>query len=340
MAGATLYDVARLAGVSQPTASRVLNGSARTPGAEVVSRVRLAAAELGYVAHAQAQALARSASGLVGLVVHDITDPYFSAIARGVQDLARTQGRQVLLASTDRDPDREREALGAFLSHRADAVILAGSRRSRTDDLRLREDIGRYLSGGGRLAVIGQPWSGVRAVVPANRAGAKELAGALVALGHRRFAILAGPGRLRTAADRAAGFAEGVTEAGLAAPSSIPGDFTRDGGYASAGRLLAEHSDAAGGGWCVFAVNDVMAIGALVAFREAGLRVPRDIAVAGFDDIPTLRDFTPALTTVALPLARMGEQALELALADSAAPTAVQRVPGIPRLRESTARKG
>src|SRR6476660_8947924 len=112
-AASTLPEGARLAGGSPATASRVLNGSARTPGPEIAERVRKAAESLGYVPNAQAQGLAKSSSGLLGLIVHDIADPYFSAIARGVQDAAREQGKMVLLATTGGTPADERAAVAA-----------------------------------------------------------------------------------------------------------------------------------------------------------------------------------------------------------------------------------
>src|SRR4051812_35814830 len=128
MSAVTLSDVARRAGVSQPTASRVLNGSTRKPAAHVVEAVRKAAAELGYIPNAQAQALARSATGLLGLLVHDIADPYFSAIASGVQRAAAGQQRQVLLSGTPRRPAQELAAGAAVVAPRTDAVLLGGSR--------------------------------------------------------------------------------------------------------------------------------------------------------------------------------------------------------------------
>ncbi len=130
-----LSEVARQAGVSLATASRVLNGSARTPAADISDRVKAATEELGYVANAQAQALARSTTGLVGLVVHDIADPYFSAIAHGVQETALHYRHQVLLAGTDiaggAEPAESAElaAVNAFISYRTDAIILATTER-------------------------------------------------------------------------------------------------------------------------------------------------------------------------------------------------------------------
>jgi LacI family transcriptional regulator len=167
-----------------------------------------------------------------------------------------------------------------------------------------------------------------------NRVGARDLARALAGLGHRRLAVLAGPPELLTARDRRVGFVEGLREAGVADEVRIvPGAFTRDGGYAAAARLVADGLDVT----CVFAVNDVMAVGAMAAFRDHGLAIPEDISVAGFDDIQTLRDLVPSLTTVGLPLEEMGEQAATLALdTEPGAGPRTLRVRGEVVLRAST----
>ncbi|GAB3003088.1 LacI family transcriptional regulator [Amycolatopsis acidiphila] len=317
----TLLEVARHAGVSQATASRVLNGSPRIPGAGLTERVRKAAAELGYVPNAQAQALARSLTGLVGLVVRDIADPYFSSIARGVQHVAREHDRQVLLSCTEGDLGAELEAVTSFISHRADALILVGSqltRRSEHDRL-LSSELKRYHDLGGQVAVIGQARPGVDSVVPENRAGAAALAEALVGQGHRRFAVLTGPVELRTAVDRTTGFTEALRRHGLEPVAMVPGEFTRDGGFDACRRLVDEFGLARGrNGMCLLVVNDVMAIGAMACLRDRGMRVPQDVQVAGFDDIVTVKDHVPALTTVCLPLEEMGKTAMRMVLTDTA----------------------
>lgn len=338
MAAVTLQDVAVRAGVSQATASRVLNGSSRIPGEGVADRVRTAARELGYVPNAQAQALARASTGLLGLIVHDIADPYFSSIARGVQAAARTARKQVLLASTERDYDIERESVSTFIAHRADAIVLAGSRQSGHLDRDLEAEFGRYQDNGGRVVVIGQPLAFGSAVEPENHSASGELANALVAAGHTQFAIIGGPGSIRTAVDRRNGFVEALGRCGLTPLVEVSGDFTRDGGYSAARRLAAAlqlHPDAGGPPTCVFAVTDVMAIGAIAAWRGLGLQVPRDVCIAGFDDIPTLRDHTPSLSTVALPLEQIGARAIELALC-SDIDGQRERVAGQVVLRDST----
>ncbi|WP_323959628.1 substrate-binding domain-containing protein [Arthrobacter sp. JZ12] len=311
MAAVTLSGVARHAGVSLATASRVLNGSSRRPAEEIAERVRAAAAELGYVPNAQAQALARSSTGLVGLVVHDISDPYFSSIARGVQHAARQYQRQVLLASTDPSEGAERDAVSAFASHRTDAIILAGSRRAHADP-ELERELARYEQNGGHVVTIGgSPGSGSTVRV-GNAEGAAALVSELVSRGLTRFAILAGPPELNTARERVAGFTDSLKAAGLEAAAVVSSAFTREGGYEAAQECWKQlHGER---GICLLAVNDVMAIGAIAGLRDVGAHVPADALVTGFDDIPTLRDFSPALTTVRLPLEQLGELAANLAL--------------------------
>lgn len=311
MAAVTLSGVARHAGVSLATASRVLNGSSRRPAEEIAERVRAAALELGYVPNAQAQALARSSTGLVGLVVHDISDPYFSSIARGVQHAARTYRRQVLLASTDPSEGAEHDAVSAFASHRTDAIILAGSRRAQSDP-DLEQELARYQQNGGRVVTIGgAPGSGLTVPV-GNTQGAAALVRTLVSRGIRRFAILAGPAELNTARDRVTGFTSELEAAGLQPAAVVGSSFTREGGFEAAQRCWKELGGESG--VCLLAVNDVMAIGAIAGLRALGVSVPADALVTGFDDIETLRDYFPALTTVHLPLERLGEEAANLAL--------------------------
>lgn len=334
---ATLLDVARAAGVSLATASRVLHGSDRKVGAVLTGRVHRAAADLHYSPNAQARAMARGRTDVVGLVVSDIADPYFAAIAAGVMRAAEQHSLLVTLASTGRRPDRELAHVAALRAQRAAAVVLAGSRTAgdRTSE-RLVDELTAFQVTGGRIALVGQDRLGVPTVVPENRAGARALAAALVELGHRRFAVLAGPGDLLTSRDRLAGFREGLAGAGvvLARSDVVHGEFTRDGGHALMTALLERGTTAT----CTFAVNDVMAVGAMAALRDSGVALPDGMAVAGFDDIATLRDVTPSLTTVRLPLEDLGQRALELVLSPPSGRPRVHRVPGQVVVRESTPR--
>jgi LacI family transcriptional regulator len=331
----TLADVAGLAGVSLSTASRVLNGSARQVTPDLVDRVMAAAAQLGYTPNAQAQALARSASNVVGLIIHDVTDPYFSAIANGVIRVADAHGLLVMLGSTFRDQRKEIDFAAMLHAQRVRAMILVGTRpSSRAMTARLASVLGSFQAAGGRVSVVSQARLPVDTVVPENRAGARNLARELVGLGHRDFAILTASRSLLTSQERLAGFRDGLAESGLRLPDEavFEGSLTRDGGYTAACEMLDRGIKAS----CVFAITDIMGVGAMTALRERGIRVPEDLSVAGFDDIATLRDVTPALTTVRLPLEDMGARAARLALYPGGSSPRVIRIPGEVVLRMST----
>ncbi|MGY0540515.1 LacI family DNA-binding transcriptional regulator [Nocardioides sp. YJ-D4] len=330
---ATLSDVAREAGVSLATASRALNGSDRVVRPELQERVLAAASKLGYTPNANAQAMARGSTETVGLLVKDISDPYFSTIAGGLADEAEKHGLLVMLCNTGGQPEREQKFLAALRRQRSRAIVLAGSD---TADVRHTSEVAdlltSYLDGGGRAAAISQPRLPVDTVVIDNHGGAKALAERLVGLGYRRAAVLTGPENLLVSAERHAGFAEGWREATGSEPACVSDEFSRDGGRRAMTRLLEDGPKVD----CVFAVNDLMAVGALAACRQAGVEVGPDLAVAGFDDIATLRDVTPGLTTVRLPLADIGRLALELVLGKPSAELRKRSVHGEVVLREST----
>ncbi|MCS5497276.1 LacI family transcriptional regulator [Cnuibacter physcomitrellae] len=336
-APATLSDVAAHAGVSLATASRVLNGSTRRVRAPLHEKVVASARVLGYVVDAQAQAVARGTSSTIALVVGDIADPYFSGVAAGAIAAARSRGMTVTISTVSAEPEDEVEVVAALRSQRPRAVILARSRhvdpRSETG---LAAELDAYRARGGSVSFVdGSSASDARSVRVANQEGAAALASALVERGYRRFGVLAGDERLVTPRDRVAGFVAGAERAGvpIAPDLVVPGGFSRDGGRDSARELLARHPDLD----CVFAVTDVMAVGAMAALRELGLEPGADVGVAGFDDIAMLADVRPSLTTVALPLAAIGERAVELALAaDDELGATRDAVLGDLRLREST----
>jgi LacI family transcriptional regulator len=316
----TLSEVAAHAGVSLATASRALNGSTRKVNPTLQERVLASARALGYSANVQAQAVARGTSNVVALVVGDIADPYFAAIASGVVRVADQRGLIVTITATGpyagaASVEREQAALAALRGQRPRAVILAGSRVA-----------GAEPPAAGPVAVVGAGAPGLRTVAVDNHGGAAALARALQGLGYADFAVLAGPEELITVRDRVEGFRSVVPEAVV-----VHGEFSRAGGQRAMAELLATGARPE----CVFAVSDVMAIGAMAALREAGVAPGEGVGVAGFDDIPLVADVTPALTSVALPLADMGARALELALADEPA-EAGEPVAASVRLRAST----
>lgn len=331
----TLIDVAEAAGVSLATASRTLNGSTRRVRPDLRARVLEAADALHYSANTSAQTMARGQSPTVGLVVSDIADPYFSSLAASAIRAAEEHGLVVTMACTLRRPEREWEYVAALRGQRARAAILVGSRvADRRVIARLGEEVSAFEDSGGRVAMVSQRKLPVDTVVVENRAGARALAESLHGLGHRRFGVLAGPPELLTARDRHAGFRQGLAGHGVSLPAAqvVNGTFTRDGGYEAMERLLDRDT----GVTCVFAVNDVMAVGAMAALRDRGVPLPSGMAVAGFDDIVTLRDVTPSLTTVRLPLEDLGSSAVDLVLQPKAEQPRVRRVGGEVVLREST----
>jgi LacI family transcriptional regulator len=222
----------------------------------------------------------------------------------------------------------------AFAAYRTDAIILVGSRGAHSDAA-LHRTLARYLENSGRVVAFGSAGPpGARLLELGNREGSRRLAEALIDRGVRRFAILGGPPDLVTSRDRVAGFQQAINGRRLRAAPVVHGDFTSEGGHAAARAawdLLDHHR-----GSCLLAVNDVMALGAITALRSNGLRVPDDVQVAGFDDIPTLRDHDPPLTTFRLPLEAIGEQAAALALSSDG--TTHLRIDGEVVLRASAGR--
>ncbi len=335
----TISDVARLAGVSVATASRTLS-RARRVNPELQERVLAAARELSYAPNPHARALAQATDATVGVVVHDISDPYFSEIASGLLGAASGSDRLVVFCNTYRDPERELAYVRHFRAQRVQVLILAGSgREDREFGAAMAEQIRGFEAAGGRVVVIGRHYALADAVLPDNVGGARALALALAEMGHRRVGLISGPPQLTTTSDRLAGFRRGLEEARieLAPDALVAGDFSRESGERAAHALLGALPRLT----AIFAFNDVMAVGALRALRARGLRVPDDVSIAGFDDIPIARDLTPPLTTVRVPMARMGELALRIVI-EPALGTAlrIEHLPTELTLRGSTSRPG
>ncbi|WP_129787196.1 LacI family DNA-binding transcriptional regulator [Promicromonospora panici] len=336
-AGLRLVDVAEHAGVSIATASRALSGASGV-SESLAERVRAVAAELGYVANVHARSLASGARPGVGLVVHEIGDPYFAEIASGVLEVAGRHGRMAQICHTGRDPYAEVAQLRALVNARVGIILVAGSGHLDGDvQARMKAEVHAFEEAGGRVAVIGRhPGLGVDAVVPANVEGGQAIAGHLLELGHRRIGVAAGSRRLATMADRLAGVSRSLEAYGLTLGDLplVEAEFTLEGGKEAARRILDEHPDVT----AILALNDDMAVGVLSVLGERGIAVPGDVSVTGFDDVTVAGHLSPALTTVRLPMKEMGRQALELALLPRAARarrrTAEQKL----MVRASTAR--
>ncbi|HEY2225328.1 LacI family DNA-binding transcriptional regulator [Actinomycetospora sp.] len=311
----TLAQVAQAAGVSPATASRALHGGDRIVGDELRARVVQAARRLRYVPNAHAQALANRARATVGLVMHDVSDPYFAAITRGAMEVAAAHGALVMLGSTFRSPDREIEYVSTFRSQRAQAILIVGSGFSDPDYLdAMRAELFQHRDVGGRYAFVSHHDLPGDAVLPDNAAGGAAVARSLLELGHRRFAVAAGPPTLTTVEHRVAGFVSAIDEAGLprSAVHVVEREFSENGGRDAAHALVRGGLDAT----ALFCVSDVMAIGALTALREQGVSVPHDLSLIGFDDIPVMRHLCPATSSVRLDLEGMGREAMRLVLGD------------------------
>jgi LacI family transcriptional regulator len=331
---ATLADVARHAGVSTATASRIINGSPKPVAEALRQRVLAAVAELRYVPNAHAQMLARSNRNAVGVIVHDVSDPYFAEITRGLQRVATADNRLVIICNSYRDPDRELEYIDLLHAHQVAAIVIAGSGYLDEDTAtRMDERLRAFEATGGRIAVIGRHVHTGDAVVPANEEGGYLAAEHLYTLGHTEVGIISGPPALTTTADRLAGIREAARVHGqkILKKRMVHADFTRDGGEAAAAQLIAANPTMT----AIVALNDSMAVGALAAMRAAG----KQLSIVGFDDMPIARDVTPALTSVRLPLAEMGERAMSLALGELGGKPLnprVERVPAELIRREST----
>lgn len=306
----SITEVARLAGVSVATASRVVSEADYPVSAATRERVLDAARALDYVPNELARGLLRQRIPVVGVIVHDITDPYFSEVVRGVEDAASPAGYLVVTCSSERDPDRERSYVRLLRSMRAAAVIFAGSG---LDDPVLAEELPKHLAairGAGAAVVHLSPHAlGEPEVRVDNAGGIAAMVAALVGLGHRRIAFLAGPQSLHVARHRLAGYRRGLAEAGIAPDERlvVRTTFDREGGVRAVDALLAGDAPFT----AVCCSNDLLALGALERLGERGIDVPRDVSVAGFDDISVAALTSPPLSTVRLPLREMGRRGFE-----------------------------
>jgi LacI family transcriptional regulator len=323
----TLQDVATSAGVSLATASRALHGGTRVVTAELRERVEKAAADLGYTSHGPAQALARATTPVVGLIVHDITDAYFSAMAIGAMRVAHDNGLLVLVCNTFRDPRLELDYVARLRAQRARGVLLFGSGFSeRSYQSTLQRELDSMTALGGRVVCISPHGFETDAVLPDHREGGRLAGRHLTELGHSRIGVISGPANLLVNQERLRGFRDHLRTVDLTLPPGQlgKGDFTRDGGRAATVDLLTRNPDLT----AIFALNDVMAVGALAALRDdLHLPVPDRVSVVGFDDIALTSDVQPALTTVHLPLEEIGQHGMRLLLDDQSSGLRTVRIP-------------
>ena len=318
----TLRDVAAKAGVSVSTVSRVVTGAVAVDP-ETAAKVREAVSSLDYRPNLLARSFRRRVTHTIGLLVPDNSNPYFAELARSIEDAGFAEGYSVVLCNSDLSAEKQAAYIDVLLAKQVDGLILASSglipRGGAGDG---RAEVERIVDAGVCCVVVDRDLgeTPVDQVLVDNHRGGRIVGEHLLALGHRAVACIIGPSDETPSAGRVAGFRSALAEHGLAvAPEAmVRGDGRPEGGAAAA-RALLERGTAF---TAVFAFNDQMAAGAVGAFRRAGLGVPEDVSVIGFDDIPSASATFPALTTVAQPIEAMGTAVVRLLLDRIARPTA------------------
>jgi LacI family transcriptional regulator len=327
-----LSDVATAAGVSLATASRALNGQTGV-GAELAEKVRVVARNLGYVPNVHARQLAGGTTSVIGLIVHEIDDPFFTEIAGGIVRSALAENLMVQVSHSGRDPEQELQEITTLVVQDVDGIIIAGSGYvDPAKEAGAKEVLRAYQQRGGRVAVIGRHHLGVDAVLPDNVAVGALAGQHLVELGHRDVLIASGSDQLTTIADRLTGICSAFQKVGVQ-PTVLQESFSLSGGARIASRI----GDPDVRPTAILALSDLMAIGVLQELRRQGLRVPDDISVMGIDDITVAQSLAPALTTVSVPLTEMGEIAFSMVRKPSAARPRRRILPAHLMVRESTA---
>ncbi len=303
---ATIRDVARAAGVSVATVSRVFNNSGPVHE-ETRARVREVAGALRYSPNSAARSLITAKSNTLGVLLPDLYGEFFSEVIRGIDQTAQHNGYHVLVSSSHETQARIEGAIRAMRGRVDGLIVMSPDIDAPTLAANLPESLPVVLL---NCAVEGTSYD---AISVDNFGGAYAMVRHLLSTGGTRVAIITGSSRNYDARERLRGYRAALRDAGAEQQEGweIAGDFTETGGYRAAREIAALSPRPT----AVFAANDAMAIGALSAFREVGLRVPEDIAVAGFDDIPMARYMSPPLTSVHIEISELGARAMGVLLA-------------------------
>jgi len=302
----TIRDVARAAGVSVATVSRVFNNSGPVHE-ETRARIREVASALRYSPNSAARSLITAKSNTLGVLLPDLYGEFFSEVIRGIDQTAQQQGYHVLVSSSHETQDRIEGAMRAMRGRVDGLIVMSPDIDAPTLAANLPDSLPVVLL---NCAVEGTSYD---AISVDNFGGAYAMVRHLLSTGRARVAIITGSSRNYDARERLRGYRAALHDTGVALDDrlEVPGDFTETGGYQAA-RAIAALSPRP---TAVFAANDAMAIGALSALRELGLTVPGDIAVAGFDDIPMARYMSPPLTSVHVEISELGARAMGVLLA-------------------------
>lgn len=297
----TIKEVAQLAGVSPATVSRVLNGLP-TVDPDLATKVKAAVDETGYQPNRAARTLRRHVASVWALIISDIENPFFTAMVRGVEDVAHNAGYSVVLCNADEDLEKERRYMDIAIAEQMAGVIA-------TPASEVDSDFSALLDQGIPVVAVDRLPSepSISSVRIDNVAGAELATTHLVDQGFKRIGFIGGPREVTTARERLEGYRTALSEAGVRIDNKLVlhADFRQAGGHKAMQTMLGleEPPDA------VFAANNLMAIGALLAIREAGLEVPTDIGVVGWDDQRWSELIQPALTVVAQPVYLIGQRA-------------------------------
>lgn len=303
-----IADVAQLAGVSVGTVSNVLNRPDRV-AERTRSRVQGAIDELGFVRNGSARQLREGVTHTVGAVVLDITNPFFTAVARGIEDRLAEDAHALMLASSDEDPERERRLLLQFEEHGVRGLLITPAH----GDL---ESVERLRDRGVPVVLLDHtsPRTDISSVSVDDVRGAAMAMSHLLSLGHERIAFLNGSLAIRQCADRRDGVLQALEDAGLDPEETLVeaelSSLDADSGAAAVGTLLEDHPEVT----ALFCVNDVTALGALQALRSQGVEVPGAMALVGYDDVPFAAQLAPSLTSVRQPAREIGRRAADLLL--------------------------
>jgi len=302
----TIHDVAKRAGVGSITVSRVINNSGYI-SSETRERIQKAIDELGYVPNTLARSLRSRRTNTVALIVTDITNPFFTTLARGVEDTANEAGYTVIFCNTDESAAKEEKYLNVLLQKQVDGLLLVPTQRS-------VNSIHQILKHGTPVVVLDRriPEVDVDSVRCDSLDGAYKLTKYLVSLGHRQIAIMSGAVGVSTADDRVAGYRKALEEDGIAISDRyiLRGEFTPDSGYSMTEQAINLPLRPT----ALIAANNFITIGAMKALQEAEMEVPEDMALAGFDDLPPAIVTFPFFTVVSQPAYEMGTQAMQLLL--------------------------
>jgi LacI family transcriptional regulator len=305
--GVTIMDVARASGVSYATVSRVLSGYEFVKES-TRNRVMEAVEHLGYVANLQARSLAGGHSQIIGLLVPNLDNSYIGTIMRGIDQALERANYDLMLYTTHRHPGTESFYVGAIANGLTEGLLLVAPLVPTTYLDALREQNFPYV-----LIDQADPTEKSSVVEATNWQGAYEATRYLSQLGHTRIAFITGALAIRSAIDRLRGYKAALADCGIPVPEAlvIEGDYQQQTGYETTKSLL-QNTDSPP--TAILASNDLSALGAMDAARECGLRIPDDISIIGFDDIPQASFVYPKLTTVRQPLEQMGQIAVKMLL--------------------------